>query len=64
MIALSVMIFLTIVLFFRVRKMAAVLLIPYFAWALFATYLNYEIMQLNPEADGSDTTGAVQRIDL
>ena len=64
MVALSVMIFLTIVLFLRVRKIAAVLLIPYFAWALFATYLNYEIMLLNPEADGADTTGAVQRIDL
>lgn len=63
-VALNVAILITMVLFFRVRKMAAVLLIPYLAWTIFAGYLNYEILQLNPEADGSDTTGAVQRIDL
>ena len=62
--ALNVMILITIVLFYRVRKMAAVLLIPYIAWTAFAGYLNYDIMQMNPEADGSDTTGAVQRYEL
>lgn len=61
---MSVMIAITMVLFFRVRKLAAVLLIPYLAWAIFAAFLNYEILQLNPDADGADTTGAVQRIDL
>ena len=63
-IALNVMILVTMVLFFRVRKMATLLLVPYLAWSIFAGYLNYEILQLNPEADGADTTGAVQRIDL
>lgn len=63
-VGLNVMILITMILFFRVRKMAAVLLIPYLAWSIFAAYLNYEILQLNPEADGADTTGAVQRIDL
>ena len=58
------MIALTMVLFFRVRKLAAVLLIPYLAWAIFAAVLNYDILRMNPEADGADTTGAVQRIDL
>ncbi|MEL7729383.1 TspO/MBR family protein [Citromicrobium bathyomarinum] len=62
--ALNVMILITMILFARVRKLAAVLLIPYLAWSIFAGYLNYEIQQMNPEADGADTTGAVQRIDL
>lgn len=62
--ALNVMVLLTIIQFFRVRKMAALLLVPYFAWSLFAGYLNYEILQLNPQADGADTTGAVQRIEF
>ena len=64
LVAMNVMILITIVLFYRVRKMAAVLLIPYIAWTAFAGYLNYDIMQMNPEADGSDTTGAVQRYEL
>ncbi len=63
-VALNVMVALTIILFFRVRKMAALLLVPYLAWSIFAAFLNYEIRELNPEADGADTTGAVQRIDL
>ena len=63
-VALNVMILITMILFARVRKLAAVLLIPYLAWSIFAGYLNYEILKLNPDADGADTTGAVQRIDL
>ena len=58
------MILVTMVLFFRVRKMATLLLVPYLAWSIFAAVLNYDIRELNPEADGADTTGAVQRIDL
>tara|TARA_B100000678_G_C18156407_1_gene481109 strand:+ start:554 stop:1108 length:555 start_codon:yes stop_codon:yes gene_type:complete len=63
-VGLSVMILITMILFFRVRKLAAVLLIPYLAWSIFAAYLNYEILELNPEADGAETTGAVQRIEV
>jgi len=32
--------------------------------SIFATFHNYEILQMNPAADGADTTGAVQRLDL
>ena len=39
------------VVFARVRIMAAVLLVPYLAWLLFAGYLNYEIIDLNPGAE-------------
>ena len=37
----------TIVLFYRIRKSAGFLLVPYLLWALFATYLNYTIWFLN-----------------
>mmetsp|Transcript_10108 Transcript_10108/g.28806 ORF Transcript_10108/g.28806 Transcript_10108/m.28806 type:complete len:249 (-) Transcript_10108:245-991(-) len=36
-------------LFFPVNRLAAALLVPYAAWLLFATVLNFEIARLNPE---------------
>lgn len=38
---------LAMVFFFRVSKPATYLLIPYFAWVSFATYLNWSIYRLN-----------------
>jgi tryptophan-rich sensory protein len=55
---------LTVVLFWRVRRTAALLLLPYLAWILFATALNAGFLRLNPEADGAAGPGAVQRIEL
>ncbi|MGB7408055.1 MAG: TspO/MBR family protein [Pontixanthobacter sp.] len=53
----------TMVLFWRVRKLAAMLLLPYLAWICFAALLNYEFLAMNPDADGvGDPTRAVQRI--
>ncbi len=49
-------------LFWRVRKLAAVLLVPYLAWVCFATALNYQFLQLNPDADGGNPDGAVERV--
>ena len=46
-VALDVALIVTVVLFFRVRKWAGALLLPYLAWALFATVLNYDIWRLN-----------------
>ncbi|WP_431234351.1 TspO/MBR family protein [Mycolicibacterium psychrotolerans] len=37
----------TIVLFWKANRAAAALLIPYFAWSLFATVLNYSVWSLN-----------------
>jgi translocator protein len=37
--------------FGRVRKSAAWLMVPYLAWLSFAAILNYQIDQLNPEAE-------------
>lgn len=62
--ALNIAVAITIVLFWKVRRSAALLLLPYIAWTLFATVLNYEFLRLNPEADGVETSGAVQRFEI
>ena len=61
---LDVAVLVTIVLFWKVRRAAALLLVPYLAWILFATVLNYEFLRLNPDADGAEGSYAVQRIEL
>ncbi len=45
---LWIMIAVTIVLFYQIRKIAAYLLIPYLVWVSIATALNYSIYILNP----------------
>lgn len=47
-VALDVLVLLTLLAFRRVRRVAAVLLIPYAGWVLFATTLNVGIAALNP----------------
>ena len=54
----------TIALFWRVRPLAGGLLIPYLAWILFATMLNWQFHVANPDADGRRGSSAVQRIQL
>ena len=44
---LDVFVFLTIIKFYKVSKSAGLLLFPYFAWILFATYLNIGYLILN-----------------
>lgn len=51
-----------IALFWKVRRFAAFLLLPYLAWVCFATLLNYEFLQLNPDADGGSSGEAVERV--
>lgn len=63
-IALDVAVIVTIALFWKVRKLAAILLLPYLAWILFATVLNYQFLQLNPDASGKSKPNTVQRIEL
>jgi translocator protein len=41
----------TTVCFARIRTVAALLMLPYLAWLVFAGLLNYEIMRLNPDAE-------------
>jgi benzodiazapine receptor len=42
----------TIVLFWRVRPLAGVFLVPYLLWVTFASALNYAIWRLNPQLLG------------
>jgi len=51
-IALLVSLAVTIVLFWRVRPAAGVLLIPYLLWVTFAAVLNYVVWQMNPQVLG------------
>lgn len=44
---LSIAVFLTVFFFFRCRKSAGFLMIPYFLWTLFASVLTYSVMKLN-----------------
>lgn len=54
----------TIVLFRKVRPVAALLLLPYLAWVLFATYLNWAFLAANPTLDGADASAAVERFEI
>lgn len=60
--ALDVAVIVTLLLFRRVRPLAATLLLPYLVWILFATLLNYQFLAANPDADGRPDSGAVSRI--
>ena len=52
----------TVVLFWRVRPGAGLLLAPYLAWVIFAGVLNWQFLQLNPAADGVQGGAAVTRV--
>ena len=54
----------TILLFARVRPVAALLLVPYLAWICFASYLNFAFLQLNPDMDGAEGPRAVERFEI
>lgn len=44
---LTVLVFITMLIFFWVRKSAGILFVPYFIWCCFATILSFEILELN-----------------
>jgi benzodiazapine receptor len=62
--ALDFVVLLTLAAFWRVRWLAGALLVPYLAWIGFATFLNWQFLVLNPQVDGVQVSGAVQRIEL
>lgn len=62
--ALDVIVVVTVVLFWRVRPRAGMLLVPYLAWILFATLLNWQFLEANRSADGMPTANQVHRIQL
>lgn len=61
---LDILVLLTVVLFWKVRRGAALMLVPYLAWILFATLLNWQFLQLNPRASASPASSAIQRFEL
>ncbi|MET0250491.1 MAG: TspO/MBR family protein [Sphingobium sp.] len=54
----------TAILFWRIRRMAGLLLLPYIAWLCFAGYLNAEIGRLNPDAEGLAAPGVRTQIGM
>ena len=64
LVALDIAIIITIWLFWKVRRAAAWLLVTYLCWCLFATALNWQFLELNPNASETDLNNAVQRIEL
>lgn len=64
LIVLDIAVLLTLVAFYRTRPVAGWLLVPYLAWALFATALNLQFHLANPDADGQRVSGAATRIEL
>jgi translocator protein len=64
LVVLDVAVVATIVLFWRVRPVAALLLAPYLAWTLFATLLTWQFHVANPGADGQDVSRAVTRFEI
>jgi tryptophan-rich sensory protein len=63
-VVLDVAVVATVALFFRIRPVAAALLLPYLAWLLFATLLTWQLHVANPDADGQEDTGAVTRMQI
>ena len=64
MFALDIAVLVTVVLVWRVRRAAAWLLLPYFAWVLFATVLNWQFLLANPDADGRTTAPQTTRFEI
>jgi benzodiazapine receptor len=50
--------------FYRIRKAAGLLLLPYLAWLVFAAALNYQIGKLNPDAERVAPAGGSTDIEL
>lgn len=58
--AIFVLAAITAILFFRIRKTAGLLLLPYLAWLLFAALLNWQIHVLNPDGGVAPQGGDAQ----
>jgi tryptophan-rich sensory protein len=54
----------TVLVIWRIRVLAGLLLYPYLAWLMFAGMLNYQILALNPNADALAPRGASTDIPL
>lgn len=62
---IDVTLIVVIVAFWRVRRSAGLLLLPYLAWVAFATLLNYQFLQINPQGgQQEEPASAEQRIEF
>lgn len=52
-VAMDITLAAAMVMFARLRPVAALLLVPVMGWVLFATVLNWQVLSLNPAADGA-----------
>ncbi len=50
--------------FWKVRKSAALMLLPYFGWVCFATALNYQFIVANPDGGSAAESGAAIEVKL
>lgn len=64
LVAIDIALLVTIWLFWKVRRSAAWLMLPYLGWVLFATVLNWQFLELNPDAREVQSNNAVQRVVL
>lgn len=62
LLVLDVAVIATTIVFWQVRRAAGLLMLPYLAWVLFATVLNWQFLVLNPDADGGRGVEAAERI--
>ncbi|WP_296715901.1 TspO/MBR family protein [Erythrobacter sp.] len=53
-----------LVLIWRVRRAAGLLLLPYLAWLCFASALNYQFIVANPDGGQRGASGAETRVEL
>jgi tryptophan-rich sensory protein len=64
LVAIDIALLVTIWLFWKVRRSAFWLMLPYLGWVLFATVLNWQFLELNPNASEVQSNNAVQRVIL
>ena len=62
--ALVALVLLTILLFWRIRKIAGALLLPYFAWLCFAFVLLWQVHALNPNAGSLVPSRSADQIEI
>lgn len=62
--ALVILVAMTILLFWRIRRIAGVMLLPYLAWLCFAGILLYQIHVLNPNAGSLVPERAADQIQI
>ncbi len=63
-VAMAVTVLITTVLFWKIRPVAGMLLLPYLVWVCFASALTFEIGRLNPDADGAFGSSSAVRVEI